>query len=177
MDTAAHVRSHVNFLRSSVHFLKECYKMVCMSVCRVRSILGVMYVAIKVGLILAVEAGIFPLLCGWWIDICAFVSPPPSLSSLLPLSHLPLSPSLSSLLPPSLPLFLLLFHTNNVLMCCENLFLWWLWPLYGVILHHSGSVWVHHVLQTRESPESPRYTHTLIPVASSCTPYASCSPL
>lgn len=39
---------------------------------RVRGILGVMYVAIKVGLILAVEAGIFPLMCGWWIDICAF---------------------------------------------------------------------------------------------------------
>ena len=42
--------------------------------CRIRSILGVMYVAIKVGLILVVEAGIFPLMCGWWIDICAFVS-------------------------------------------------------------------------------------------------------
>lgn len=41
---------------------------------RVRSILGVTYVAIKVGMILAVEAGIFPLMCGWWIDICAFVS-------------------------------------------------------------------------------------------------------
>jgi hypothetical protein len=39
---------------------------------RVQSVLGVMYVAIKVGMILAVEAGIFPLLCGWWIDICAF---------------------------------------------------------------------------------------------------------
>ena len=41
---------------------------------RVRSILGVTYVAIKVGMILAVEAGVFPLMCGWWIDICAFVS-------------------------------------------------------------------------------------------------------
>jgi E3 ubiquitin-protein ligase MARCH6 len=38
---------------------------------RVRSILGVTYVAIKVGMILAVEAGVFPLMCGWWIDICA----------------------------------------------------------------------------------------------------------
>ncbi len=28
----------------------------------------------QVGLILAVEAGIFPLMCGWWIDICSFVS-------------------------------------------------------------------------------------------------------
>ena len=25
-------------------------------------------------MILAVEAGIFPLMCGWWIDICSFVS-------------------------------------------------------------------------------------------------------
>ena len=25
-------------------------------------------------MILAVEAGVFPLMCGWWIDICAFVS-------------------------------------------------------------------------------------------------------
>ena len=28
----------------------------------------------QVGLILTVEAGIFPLMCGWWIDICSFVS-------------------------------------------------------------------------------------------------------
>ena len=40
---------------------------------RVRNILGVTYIAIKVGLILTVEAGVFPLMCGWWIDICAFV--------------------------------------------------------------------------------------------------------
>ena len=25
-------------------------------------------------MILAVEAGIFPLMCGWWIDLCSFVS-------------------------------------------------------------------------------------------------------
>ena len=25
-------------------------------------------------MILVVEAGIFPLMCGWWIDICSFVS-------------------------------------------------------------------------------------------------------
>jgi hypothetical protein len=25
-------------------------------------------------MILAVEAGVFPLMCGWWIDICSFVS-------------------------------------------------------------------------------------------------------
>ncbi len=33
-----------------------------------------LYMHTQVGLILAVEAGIFPLMCGWWIDICSFVS-------------------------------------------------------------------------------------------------------
>ena len=28
----------------------------------------------QVAMILVVEAGIFPLMCGWWIDICSFVS-------------------------------------------------------------------------------------------------------
>ena len=28
----------------------------------------------QVGLLLGVEAGLFPLMCGWWIDICSFVS-------------------------------------------------------------------------------------------------------
>ena len=62
--------------------------------CRVKSLLGFIYVAIKVsvamvargslsqalvvcllqvGLILTVEAGIFPLMSGWWIDVCAMV--------------------------------------------------------------------------------------------------------
>ena len=30
--------------------------------------------ALQVATILVVEAGIFPLMCGWWIDICSFVS-------------------------------------------------------------------------------------------------------
>ncbi|KAL5467202.1 hypothetical protein EMCRGX_G031401 [Ephydatia muelleri] len=38
---------------------------------RVKNLLGFIYVAIKVGLILTVEAGIFPLMSGWWIDVCA----------------------------------------------------------------------------------------------------------
>ena len=33
-----------------------------------------MYVALKVAMILSVEAGFFPLMCGWWMDICSFVS-------------------------------------------------------------------------------------------------------
>ena len=41
---------------------------------RMKVLIGFSYVALKVGLILSVEAGIFPLLCGWWMDICSFVS-------------------------------------------------------------------------------------------------------
>ena len=91
-----------------------------------------MYVAIKVGMILAVEAGIFPLLCGWWIDICAFVSPPslalsslslcPSLSpSLLPLSSLLVF--LSPLLPPSIHESVFLFMTLFFPLSLLTLFL------------------------------------------------------
>ena len=36
---------------------------VCVCVC----------VFFQVGLILTVEAGIFPLMSGWWIDVCAMV--------------------------------------------------------------------------------------------------------
>jgi E3 ubiquitin-protein ligase MARCH6 len=39
---------------------------------RMKVLIGFSYVALKVGLILSVEAGIFPLLCGWWMDICSF---------------------------------------------------------------------------------------------------------
>ena len=41
---------------------------------RWKPVLGVIYLALKICLLLFLEAGIFPLLCGWWIDICAFVS-------------------------------------------------------------------------------------------------------
>ena len=32
------------------------------------------YLALKVSILLLLEAGIFPLFCGWWLDICSFVS-------------------------------------------------------------------------------------------------------
>ncbi len=41
---------------------------------RIKPALGIIYLALKICLLLLLEAGIFPLLCGWWIDICAFVS-------------------------------------------------------------------------------------------------------
>ena len=44
-----------------------------------KTLLGKLYIVIKVGLILAVEAGLFPLMCGWWMDICSFVSLLPAL--------------------------------------------------------------------------------------------------
>jgi E3 ubiquitin-protein ligase MARCH6 len=38
---------------------------------RTRKILGISYVVIKVCLLSVVEIGIFPLVCGWWLDICS----------------------------------------------------------------------------------------------------------
>jgi len=37
---------------------------------KTRRLVGLCYVVIKVSLIMVVEVGIFPLICGWWIDIC-----------------------------------------------------------------------------------------------------------
>ncbi|XP_064640503.1 E3 ubiquitin-protein ligase MARCHF6-like [Lineus longissimus] len=36
-----------------------------------RRILGLCYVVVKVSLLVVVEIGIFPLICGWWLDICS----------------------------------------------------------------------------------------------------------
>ncbi|CAG7827854.1 unnamed protein product [Allacma fusca] len=38
---------------------------------RSKKILGLCYVVVKVCLLAVVEIGIFPLLCGWWLDICS----------------------------------------------------------------------------------------------------------
>ncbi|XP_070576243.1 E3 ubiquitin-protein ligase MARCHF6-like [Ptychodera flava] len=38
---------------------------------RCKRILGLCYVVIKVFLLVVVEIGIFPLICGWWLDICS----------------------------------------------------------------------------------------------------------
>ncbi|XP_035209314.1 E3 ubiquitin-protein ligase MARCHF6-like isoform X2 [Stegodyphus dumicola] len=38
---------------------------------RTRRLLGICYVVIKVSLLSVIEIGIFPLVCGWWLDICS----------------------------------------------------------------------------------------------------------
>ena len=40
---------------------------------RSKRIVGVCYVVVKVSLLVVVELGIFPLICGWWLDICSLV--------------------------------------------------------------------------------------------------------
>ena len=42
---------------------------------RSKRIVGVCYVVVKVSLLVVVELGIFPLICGWWLDICSLVIP------------------------------------------------------------------------------------------------------
>uniref|UniRef100_A0A674PQE1 RING-type E3 ubiquitin transferase n=1 Tax=Takifugu rubripes TaxID=31033 RepID=A0A674PQE1_TAKRU len=34
-------------------------------------LLGVCYVVVKVSLLVVMEIGLFPLICGWWLDICS----------------------------------------------------------------------------------------------------------
>ncbi|XP_074644624.1 E3 ubiquitin-protein ligase MARCHF6-like isoform X2 [Tubulanus polymorphus] len=38
---------------------------------RSKRLLGLCYVVVKVSLLVVVEIGIFPLICGWWLDICS----------------------------------------------------------------------------------------------------------
>ncbi|XP_052816419.1 E3 ubiquitin-protein ligase MARCHF6-like isoform X3 [Mya arenaria] len=38
---------------------------------RFRRVLGLCYVVVKVKLLVVVEIGVFPLICGWWLDICS----------------------------------------------------------------------------------------------------------
>lgn len=40
---------------------------------RSRRILGLCYVVVKVSLLVVVEIGLFPLVCGWWLDVCSLV--------------------------------------------------------------------------------------------------------
>ncbi|CDR00812.1 unnamed protein product, partial [Oncorhynchus mykiss] len=40
---------------------------------RSRRLLGVCYIVVKVSLLVVVEIGVFPLICGWWLDICSLV--------------------------------------------------------------------------------------------------------
>ena len=41
---------------------------------RSKRVLGLCYVVVKVSLLVVVEIGIFPLICGWWLDVCSLVS-------------------------------------------------------------------------------------------------------
>uniref|UniRef100_A0A673XEN3 E3 ubiquitin-protein ligase MARCHF6 n=1 Tax=Salmo trutta TaxID=8032 RepID=A0A673XEN3_SALTR len=38
---------------------------------RSRHLLGVCYIVVKVSLLVVVEIGVFPVICGWWLDICS----------------------------------------------------------------------------------------------------------
>uniref|UniRef100_A0A673AW88 RING-type E3 ubiquitin transferase n=1 Tax=Sphaeramia orbicularis TaxID=375764 RepID=A0A673AW88_9TELE len=38
---------------------------------RSRRLLGVGYIVVKVSLLVVMEIGLFPLICGWWLDICS----------------------------------------------------------------------------------------------------------
>ncbi|TNN77286.1 E3 ubiquitin-protein ligase MARCH6 [Liparis tanakae] len=38
---------------------------------RSRRLLGVCYIVVKVSLLVVMEIGVFPLICGWWLDICS----------------------------------------------------------------------------------------------------------
>jgi len=38
---------------------------------RVRKTFGLAYVILKVSLLMAIEIGLFPLICGWWLDTCS----------------------------------------------------------------------------------------------------------
>lgn len=38
---------------------------------RSRRLLGVCYIVVKVSLLVVMEIGLFPLICGWWLDVCS----------------------------------------------------------------------------------------------------------
>ena len=38
---------------------------------RAKRVLGVCYVVVKVSMLAVVEIGVFPLVCGWWLDVCS----------------------------------------------------------------------------------------------------------
>lgn len=49
------------------------YVKVILKNCRLYRILGICYLALKVFLLVLTEIGFFPILCGWWLDICSLV--------------------------------------------------------------------------------------------------------
>lgn len=38
---------------------------------RLRNLIGFCYIVVKVSMLCVVEIGVFPLICGWWLDICS----------------------------------------------------------------------------------------------------------
>lgn len=38
---------------------------------RAKRVLGLCYVVVKVSLLMVLEVGVFPLVCGWWLDVCS----------------------------------------------------------------------------------------------------------
>ncbi|XP_061551298.1 E3 ubiquitin-protein ligase MARCHF6-like isoform X3 [Phycodurus eques] len=38
---------------------------------RSKRLLGVCYIVVKVSLLVVMEIGVFPLICGWWLDLCS----------------------------------------------------------------------------------------------------------
>lgn len=45
---------------------------------RGRVFVGMSYIVVKVTILIVAEIGLFPLVCGWWLDICSLVSEIPS---------------------------------------------------------------------------------------------------
>lgn len=42
-----------------------------LSLGRAQRVLGVCYVVVKVSMLAVIEIGLFPLICGWWLDVCS----------------------------------------------------------------------------------------------------------
>lgn len=70
--------SDVNFflLYLKLVYLVFCYNIsdvifLLIFISRTKRILGLCYVVVKVSLLMVLEVGVFPLVCGWWLDICS----------------------------------------------------------------------------------------------------------
>lgn len=52
-----------------LHALSSCLKLK-----KTERMIGLCYVVVKVSLLSVFEIGVFPLVCGWWLDICSLVT-------------------------------------------------------------------------------------------------------
>ncbi|RLV98335.1 hypothetical protein DV515_00010868, partial [Chloebia gouldiae] len=71
-------KANINFLHQYTDVQCECKTLVVyhglaalVKFQRSRRLLGVCYIVVKVSLLVVVEIGVFPLICGWWLDICS----------------------------------------------------------------------------------------------------------